>query len=130
MDYLDAIAWNADGLVPAIAQDSVSGEVLMMAWMNRESLALTVKTGEATYWSRSRRGLWRKGETSGHVQRVVEIRTDCDADAVLLLVEQAGGIACHTGRRRCFFNRLETDGAAPEWRVTEPVLESPGGFRP
>jgi len=130
VDYLDAIAWNADGLVPAIAQDSVSGEVLMMAWMNRESLALTVKTGEATYWSRSRRGLWRKGETSGHVQRVVEIRTDCDADAVLLLVEQAGGIACHTGRRRCFFNRLETDGAAPEWRVTEPVLESPGGFRP
>ena len=130
MDYLDAIAWNADGLVPAIAQDSASGEVLMMAWMNRESLALTVRTGEATYWSRSRRGLWRKGETSGHVQRVVEIRLDCDADAVLLVVEQAGGIACHTGRRRCFFNKLETDGASPRWQVTEPVLESPGGFRP
>jgi phosphoribosyl-AMP cyclohydrolase len=130
MDYLDAIRWNVDGLVPAIAQDSVSGEVLMMAWVNRESLALTVQTGEATYWSRSRRGLWRKGETSGHLQRVVEIRLDCDADAVLLLVEQAGGIACHTGRRRCFYNRLETKGAAPEWRVTEPVLESPGGFRP
>jgi phosphoribosyl-AMP cyclohydrolase len=130
MDYLDAIAWNADGLVPAIAQDSASGEVLMMAWMSRESLALTVRTGEATYWSRSRRALWRKGETSGHVQRVVEIRLDCDADAVLLLVEQAGGIACHTGRRRCFFSRLDTDGASPHWQVTEPVLETPGGFRP
>jgi phosphoribosyl-AMP cyclohydrolase len=130
MDYLDAIAWNADGLVPAIAQDGVSGEVLMMAWMNRESLALTVRSGEATYWSRSRRILWRKGESSGHRQRVLEIRLDCDADAVLLVVEQAGGIACHTGRRRCFFNRLETSGAVPEWRVTEPVLESPGGFRP
>jgi phosphoribosyl-AMP cyclohydrolase len=130
MDYLDAIAWNADGLVPAIAQDSVSGEVLMMAWLNRESLALTVKTGEATYWSRSRGTLWRKGETSGHLQRVVEIRLDCDADAVLLVVEQVGGIACHTGRRRCFFNRLETAGDSPQWRVTEPVLESPGGFRP
>ncbi len=130
MDYLDAIAWNADGLVPAIAQDSVSGEVLMMAWVNRESLALTVRTGEATYWSRSRRSLWRKGESSGHRQRVLEIRLDCDADAVLLVVEQVGGIACHTGRRRCFFNRLETAGAEPQWRVTEPVLESPGGFRP
>ncbi|MBK8322645.1 MAG: phosphoribosyl-AMP cyclohydrolase [Betaproteobacteria bacterium] len=130
MDYLDAIAWNADGLVPAIAQDSASGEVLMMAWMNRESFALTVRTGEATYWSRSRRCLWRKGETSGHLQRVVEIRLDCDADAVLLLVEQVGGIACHTGRRRCFFNRLDTAGSVPEWRVTEPVLASPGGFRP
>jgi len=130
VDYLDAIAWNADGLVPAIAQDSATGEVLMMAWMNRESLALTVATGEATYWSRSRRSLWRKGETSGHLQRVVEIRLDCDADAVLVVVEQAGGIACHTGRRRCFFNRLDTAGAAPRWQVTEPVLASPGGFRP
>jgi phosphoribosyl-AMP cyclohydrolase len=130
MDYIDAIDWNADGLVPAIAQDSVSGEVLMFAWMSRESLALTVKSGEATYWSRSRKRLWRKGETSGHVQRVVEIRLDCDADAILLVVEQAGGIACHTGRRRCFFNRLETTGTAPEWRVTEPVLQVPGGFRP
>lgn len=130
-DYLDAVAWNADGLVPAIAQDSTSGEILMMAWMSRESLALTVREGEAVYWSRSRRSLWRKGETSGHRQRVVEIRLDCDADAVLLVVEQAGGIACHTGRRRCFFNRLDTAGAAgPEWRVTEPVLDSPGGFRP
>ena len=130
MEYLDAIAWNADGLVPAIAQDATSGEVLMFAWMNRESLALTVQTGEATYWSRSRRSLWRKGETSGHVQRVREIRLDCDADAILLVVEQAGGIACHTGRRRCFFNKLQAAGASPRWEVTEPVLENPGGFRP
>lgn len=130
MDYLDAVAWNADGLVPAIAQDATSGEVLMMAWMNRESLALTVTTGFATYWSRSRRALWRKGETSGHTQRVVEVRLDCDADALLLVVEQAGGVACHTGRRRCFFNKLERESPAPAWRVTEPVLESPGGFRP
>ena len=108
MDFRDAVAWNADGLVPAIAQDAGSGEVLMMAWMNRESLALTVATGQATYWSRSRQALWRKGETSGHTQRVIEIRLDCDADVLLLRVEQAGGIACHTGRRRCFFNRLET----------------------
>ena len=124
--FLDAIAWNADGLVPAIAQDAASGEVLMFAWMSRESLARTVETGEAVYWSRSRQALWRKGETSGHVQRVVEIRHDCDADALLLRVEQAGGIACHTGRRRCFFNLLEASGT---WRVTEPVLEEPGAFR-
>ena len=131
MDYRDAVAWNADGLVPAIAQDAGSGEVLMMAWMNRESLALTVATGQATYWSRSRQALWRKGETSGHIQRVIEMRLDCDADVLLLRVEQAGGIACHTGRRRCFFNRLETTGeGGPAWRVTEPVLEQPGGFRP
>ncbi len=130
MDYRDAVAWNADGLVPAIAQDAGSGEVLMMAWMNRESLALTVATGQATYWSRSRQALWRKGETSGHTQRVIEIRLDCDADVLLLRVEQAGGIACHTGRRRCFFNRLETGERGPDWRVTEPVLEHPGGFRP
>ena len=127
--FLDAIAWNADGLVPAIAQDAASGEVLMLAWMSRESLARTVETGEAVYWSRSRRALWRKGETSGHVQRVVEIRHDCDADALLLRVEQAGGIACHTGRRRCFFNLLETSGTRSAWRATEPVIEEPGAFR-
>jgi phosphoribosyl-AMP cyclohydrolase len=128
MDWLDAIAWNADGLVPAVAQDATTGEVLMLAWMSRESLARTVATGEAVYWSRSRGQLWRKGETSGHVQKVVEIRLDCDADAVLLRVEQAGGIACHTGRRRCFFNLLET-GDAPRWRLTDPVLQDPGAFR-
>jgi phosphoribosyl-AMP cyclohydrolase len=129
MDYLDSVAWNADGLVPAVAQDAASGELLMLAWMSRESLERTVATGEAVYWSRSRGRLWRKGETSGHVQRVVEIRLDCDADALLLVVEQAGGIACHTGRRRCFFNLLERGGQAPEWRVTEPVLEEPGKLR-
>ena len=128
-EFLDAIAWNSDGLVPAIAQDASSGEVLMLAWMSRESLARTVETGEAVYWSRSRQALWRKGETSGHVQRVVEIRHDCDADVLLLRVEQAGGIACHTGRRRCFFNLLEDSGARRAWRATEPVLEAPGAFR-
>jgi phosphoribosyl-AMP cyclohydrolase len=127
--FIDAIAWNADGLVPAIAQDAASGEVLMLAWMSRESLARTVATGEAVYWSRSRQALWRKGETSGHVQRVVEIRHDCDADALLLRVEQAGGIACHTGRRRCFFNLLEGTGTNTAWRAAEPVLEEPGAFR-
>ncbi len=128
-DYLDRIAWNADGLVPAIAQDAATGEVLMLAWMSRESLARTLATGEAVYWSRSRAALWRKGETSGHLQRVVEIRLDCDADAILLRVEQAGGIACHTGRRRCFFNLLEAGDGASRWRETDPVLADPGSFR-
>jgi phosphoribosyl-AMP cyclohydrolase len=124
MDWLDTVAWNDDGLVPAIAQDAASGEVLMLAWMNRESLALTLESGEATYWSRSRRSLWRKGETSGHVQRVREIRLDCDSDALLLRVEPVGGIACHTGRRRCFFNLLER--GERRWVVTDPVLAEPG----
>lgn len=128
-DYLDAVKWNADGLVPAIAQDAHSGEVLMLAWMNREALAQTVATGQATYWSRSRASLWRKGETSGHTQRVLEVRLDCDADAVLLQVDQAGGIACHTGRRRCFFNLLDTSSAAPRWEATDAVLTEPGKFR-
>ncbi len=122
MDWLDAVAWNADGLVPAVAQDATSGEVLMLAWMNRESLARTVATGEAVYWSRSRAGLWHKGETSGHFQKVVEIRLDCDADAIVLRVEQVGGIACHTGRRRCFFNLLEGVGGARRWVPTDPAL--------
>lgn len=128
-NFLDAVKWNADGLVPAIAQDAGSGEVLMLAWMNREALARTAQTREATYWSRSRAALWRKGETSGHTQRVVEIRLDCDADAVLLRIEQAGGIACHTGRRRCFFNLLTGSGDAVRWETTDPVLADPGRFR-
>ena len=128
-DWIDSVAWNADGLVPAVAQDAASGEVLMLAWMNRESLARTAESGEATYWSRSRGALWKKGETSGHVQRVLEIRLDCDADAVLLRVESVAGIACHTGRRRCFFNRLEGEGAARRWAATDPVLADPGSFR-
>jgi phosphoribosyl-AMP cyclohydrolase len=128
-DWIESIAWNADGLVPAVAQDAASGEVLMLAWMNRESLRRTFETGEAVYWSRSRRALWRKGETSGHVQRIVEMRLDCDADALLLRVESVGGIACHTGRRRCFFNRLEAAPGTGRWVATDPVLaapESPG----
>jgi phosphoribosyl-AMP cyclohydrolase len=123
--WIDEVAWNADGLVPAVAQDAASGEVLMVAWMSREALARTVATGEATYWSRSRGALWRKGETSGHVQKVVEVRLDCDGDTVLLRVESAGGIACHTGRRRCFFRLLEARGGARRWEVTDPVLEEP-----
>ena len=112
---LQDIKWNEQGLIPAIAQDWQSGEVLMLAWMNRDALQLTIDEGRAIYWSRSRQALWRKGEESGHVQRLKEMRIDCDADTVLLKVEQVGGIACHTGRRACFFQRLE-DGA---WRSTD-----------
>lgn len=119
--WLDAVKWDKDGLVPAIAQDSASGKVLMFAWMNREALAETAATGRAVYWSRSRRQLWRKGEQSGHQQQVRAIRLDCDNDCVLLEVEQVGGIACHTGRQSCFFQKLE--GAA--WRAVEPVLRAP-----
>jgi phosphoribosyl-AMP cyclohydrolase len=125
-EWLDEVAWNAEGLAPAVAQDAASGEVLMLAWMNRESLAQTVATGEAVYWSRSRARLWRKGETSGHFQKVVEIRLDCDADVLLLRVESVGGIACHTGRRRCFFRRLE---GARRWVSTDAILAEPGVFR-
>ena len=124
-DWIDSVAWNADGLVPAVAQDAASGEVLMLAWMNREALRRTVETGEAVYWSRSRRSLWKKGETSGHTQRVLEIRLDCDADALLLRVESVAGSACHTGRRRCFFSRLEGEGGARRWIATDPVLAKP-----
>ena len=119
--WLDAVRWNADGLVPVIAQDAASRNVLTLAWMNREALARTAATREAHYWSRSRQKLWRKGESSGHIQRVREIRLDCDSDALLLLVEQEGGIACHTGHARCFF--LMLDGGA--WHDVEPVLKDP-----
>lgn len=119
--WLNEIKWDDQGLVPVIAQDAANGEVLMFAWMNRDALARTLETGEAVYWSRSRRKLWHKGEESGHVQKVVEIRKDCDDDVVLLKVEQGGGIACHTGRRSCFFTRLEGD----QWRVVDPVLKDP-----
>ena len=123
-DWLDDVAWNTDGLVPAVAQDATSREVLMVAWMNRESLRQTVESGEAVYWSRSRRALWKKGETSGHVQRVREIRLDCDGDTLVLQVESVGGVACHTGRRRCFFNLLE-DAGGRRWVATDPVVEAP-----
>ena len=128
-EWLDSVAWNSDGLVPAVAQDAASGEVLMLAWMNRESLARTARTREATYRSRSRKRIWRKGETSGHLQKVVEIRLDCDADTVLLRVESVAGIACHTGRRRCFFSRLDEAAGVPRWVATDPVLADPGTFR-
>lgn len=122
--WLDEIQWTADGLVPAIAQDAATGEVLMFAWMNREALLLTAREGRAVYWSRSRNKLWRKGEESGHVQQVRDIRLDCDKDVILLKVEQIGGIACHTGRRSCFFHRLD----GQQWQVVEPVLKDPANI--
>lgn len=121
LEWLNEVAFNADGLVPAIAQDAATGDILMMAWMNRESLALTASEGKAVYWSRSRGKLWRKGESSGHEQQVSEIRFDCDADVILLKVEQRGGIACHTGRRSCFYRKLENG----QWVTVDPVLQDP-----
>lgn len=119
--WLEKIKWSPEGLVPAVAQDAGSGRVLMVAWMNREALQETARTGEVHYWSRSRAKLWHKGEESGHVQQVREIRLDCDADVIVLAVEQGGGIACHTGRQSCFYQKLE-DG---EWVVVDPVLRDP-----
>jgi len=121
MNWLDEVPWNKEGMVTAVAQDASSGRILMVAWMNREALEQTVERKEAVYWSRSRKRLWHKGEESGHVQKVLEVRLDCDADAILLQVEQAGGIACHTGRESCFFRKLE-DG---RWVSTDPVLKDP-----
>jgi phosphoribosyl-AMP cyclohydrolase len=121
MNWIEQVKWADDGLVAAIAQDAASGKVLTLAWMNRDALTRTAATGEAHYWSRSRRQLWRKGEASGHVQKVRELRLDCDSDAILLLVEQVGGIACHTGRERCFFQRLEND----RWVEVESVVKDP-----
>jgi phosphoribosyl-AMP cyclohydrolase len=118
---LEQLNWNEQGLVPAIAQDWETGEVLMLAWMNSQALALTMEEGRAIYWSRSRGRLWRKGEESGNVQRLKELRLDCDGDTVLLKVEQIGGIACHTGRRHCFYRRLDNG----DWRITENVVKSP-----
>ena len=121
MQWLDEIKWNGDGLVSVIVQEQNSNKILMSAWMNREALIATVETGQATYWSRSRRKLWRKGEQSGHVQHVREVRLDCDGDAILLIVEQQGGIACHTGRRSCFFRKLQ----GRQWDVIDPVVRDP-----
>lgn len=126
MSWLDEVAWDQRGLVPAIAQDARTGRVLMVAWMNREALDETARTGRAVYWSRSRGRLWRKGEESGHVQHVKAIRLDCDGDVVLLAVEQVGGIACHTGRERCFYRELQQG----RWVATEPVLKDPGEIYP
>ena len=121
MSWLDEVPWSADGLIAAVAQDARSKRVLTVAWMNREALAQTAASGEAVYWSRSRRRLWRKGEESGHVQKVRELRLDCDADTVLRMVEQLGGIACHTGRESCFYRKLENGS----WVTTDPVLKDP-----
>ncbi len=121
MSWLDEVPWNGDGLIAAVAQDAKSGRVLTVAWMNREALKQTAEKGEAVYWSRSRRKLWRKGEQSGHVQKVRELRLDCDADTILLQVEQVGGIACHTGRESCFYRKLEKES----WVTTDPVLKDP-----
>jgi phosphoribosyl-AMP cyclohydrolase len=120
--WLDELMFDADGLIPAVAQEAGTGKLLTLAWMNRQALAETARSGRAVYWSRSRKRLWRKGEESGHVQLVKQIRLDCDADAIVVEVEQVGGIACHTGHGRCFFRKLE-DG---RWVETEPVLKEPG----
>lgn len=119
--FLDEIRWTSEGLVPAIAQDAASGRILMMAWMNKEALQATVDTGKAVYWSRSRNKLWRKGESSGHEQIVSEVRLDCDADVIVLSIEQKGGIACHTGRESCFY-RVYDKG---QWHTVDPVIKDP-----
>ncbi len=121
MSFEDEIKWDKDGLVPVIAQEQGTGDILMMAWMNRESLALTVETGHVVYWSRSRQRLWHKGEESGNQQMVSDIRLDCDNDVILVKVEQRGGIACHTGRHSCFYKKLQDD----QWVTVDPVLKDP-----
>ena len=119
--WLKKVRWDENGLVPVIAQEAATGEILMFAWMNRDALARTVELGEAVYWSRSRKKLWHKGEESGHTQKVLEIRLDCDEDVVLLKIEQAGGIACHTGRHSCFFQKFDGE----DWQAVDPVLRDP-----
>ena len=123
--WLNHVKWDENGLVPVIAQEAGTNEVLMFAWMNRDALAQTVASGEAVYWSRSRKKLWHKGEESGHIQKVLEIRLDCDQDVVLLKVEQAGGIACHTGRHSCFFQKFEATAKSGAWLAVDPVLKDP-----
>ena len=119
--WLDALKWDADGLIPVIAQDAASGRVVMFAWMNRQSLEESLRSGNAVYWSRSRQRLWRKGEESGHIQKVLSIRADCDGDVLLLSIEQVGGMACHTGRESCFFLELRGE----RWVAADPVLKDP-----
>ncbi len=121
MNWLDEVRWDANGLVPVIAQEHDSGRILMFAWMNHEALQLTYETKQAVYWSRSRNKLWRKGEESGHVQNVHEMRLDCDEDVILIKVEQIGGIACHTGRHNCFFKKLDNG----HWQIDQPVIKDP-----
>ncbi|MCU7833982.1 MAG: phosphoribosyl-AMP cyclohydrolase [gamma proteobacterium symbiont of Taylorina sp.] len=136
-NWLDDLKWDEKGLIPAIAQDEKTAKVVMFAWMNRESLAMSVETGRAVYWSRSRKKIWAKGEESGHVQKIKSIRVDCDKDVILLSIEQIGGIACHTGRESCFYFRLEEREAVLEkqakapiktrqyWKAVEPVIKNP-----
>ena len=121
MSYLDDITWNCDGLVPAIAQDAATGRVLMVAWMNAEALKLSVDEQRAVYWSRSRKKLWRKGEESGHVQQIKELRLDCDSDVIVMQIEQLGGIACHTGRESCFYRVLDNG----VWKSVDSVIKDP-----
>jgi len=123
--WLDQVKWDEQGLVPAIAQEQGSNQILMFAWMNREALQKTLELGRAVYWSRSRQRLWYKGEESGHVQQVHEVRLDCDADVVLLKIDQIGGIACHTGRHSCFFQKFEGDTSSGAWVAVDPVLKDP-----
>jgi phosphoribosyl-AMP cyclohydrolase len=123
--WLNKVRWDECGLVPVIAQEASTNKVLMFAWMNRDALAKTVELGEAVYWSRSRKKLWHKGEESGHIQKVLEIRLDCDEDVVLLTIEQVDGIACHTGRHSCFFQKFEGDASDGEWLAVDPVLKDP-----
>ena len=120
-NWLNKVNWSKDGLVPVVTQEASSNSVLMVAWMDRDALELTIETGKAVYWSRSRKRLWRKGEESGYIQKVKEIYLDCDKDVLLLTVEQVGGIACHTGRHNCFFNKLENE----QWVVVAPVIADP-----
>ena len=128
--WLNKVRWDENGLVPVIAQEVATNDVLMFAWMNRDALARTVESGQAVYWSRSRKKLWHKGEESGHVQKVHQIRLDCDEDVVLLKVEQVDGIACHTGRHSCFFQKFEGSAAEGEWLAVEPVLKNPDSIYP
>ena len=121
MNWLDEVNWDANGLVPVIAQEYATGKVLMFAWMNREALELTSESKQAVYWSRSRNKLWRKGEESGHIQKVHDIRLDCDEDVILINVEQIGGIACHTGRHNCFFKKLDNN----QWQIDQAVIKNP-----
>jgi phosphoribosyl-AMP cyclohydrolase len=121
MSYLEDIKWDNDGLVPAIAQDAKTGQILMLAWMNREALELTVNENRAVYWSRSRQKLWRKGEESGHVQELVELRLDCDSDVIMMKVNQVANIACHTGRTSCFYRVLENG----HWQIVDKVVKDP-----
>ena len=123
-EWLNEVPWDGQGLIPVVTQEFSTGRVLTLAWMNREALAETAKSGEAVYWSRSRKKLWRKGEESGHTQKVRELRLDCDSDAILLRVDQVGGIACHTGRESCFFRKLENG----RWVATDPVLKDPAAI--